>query len=89
MSGSGSHRRWSRGLRWAVLSAAALLSAGVLLVAPGAVSRSVPSAGADNCPDVALTFACLLLETEAINIKISIKTANGLQGRKGRHSVEV
>ncbi|MGO9035418.1 cutinase family protein [Mycobacterium sp.] len=34
-----------------------MLAAGVLLVAPSAVPRAVPSAGADNCPDVALTFA--------------------------------
>jgi cutinase len=49
--------RWSRGLRWVGPGAAALLAAGVLLVAPSAVPRAVPSAGADNCPDVALTFA--------------------------------
>jgi cutinase len=51
------HRRWSRVLHWTGLGAAALLAAGVLLVAPSAVSHTVPSAGADNCPDVALTFA--------------------------------
>jgi cutinase len=44
-------------LRWAITGAAAVLVAAVLLVAPGAVSRTVPSAHADNCPDVALTFA--------------------------------
>jgi cutinase len=49
--------RWSRSFRWAGLGAAAWLAAGVLLVAPSAVPRAVPSAGADNCPDVALTFA--------------------------------
>jgi cutinase len=52
-----SHRRWSRRLRWTGLGAAALLAAGVLLVAPSAVPRAVPSADADNCPDVAVTFA--------------------------------
>ena len=35
------------------LTAAALLSAGTLVVAPGAA----PTARADNCPDVAVTFA--------------------------------
>ena len=50
-------RRWSGSLRWVGPGAAALLAAGVLLVAPSAVPRAVPSAGADNCPDVALTFA--------------------------------
>jgi cutinase len=57
LSRSVSHRRWSRGFRWAGLGAAAVLAAGVLLVAPSAVPRTIPSAGADNCPDVALTFA--------------------------------
>ena len=50
-------RAWSRGLHWVILSAAALLAAGALLVAPSTVSRAVPSASADHCPDVALTFA--------------------------------
>lgn len=52
-----SRRRWSRGLRWVGLGASALLAAGVLLVAPSAVSRGIPPASADNCPDIALTFA--------------------------------
>ncbi len=50
-------RAWSRGFRWAGVGAAALLAAGVLLVAPSAAPRAIPSAGADNCPDVAVTFA--------------------------------
>jgi cutinase len=50
-------RAWSRGFRWAGVSAAALLAAGVLLVAPSTVRSAVPSALADNCPDVAVTFA--------------------------------
>jgi cutinase len=52
-----SRRRWSRGLRWIGLGAAALLAAGVLLVAPSGVSRGIPPASADSCPDIALTFA--------------------------------
>lgn len=52
-----SRRRWSRALHWVGVSAAAVLAAGVLLVAPSAVRSAVPSAGADNCPDVAVTFA--------------------------------
>src|SRR5258707_11956477 len=48
---------WSRGLRRACLGAAAVLAAGVLLIAPGAVSRGVPSASADDCPDAEVTFA--------------------------------
>ena len=50
-------RPWSRGLRWAGLGAAAVLAAGVLLIAPSAVSRGVPVASADDCPDVEVTFA--------------------------------
>jgi cutinase len=57
LSRSVSRRRWSRGFRWFGVGAAPLLAAGVLLVAPTAVTHVVPSAGADNCPDVALTFA--------------------------------
>jgi cutinase len=49
--------RSSRAFRWLGLGAAPLLAVGVLLVAPTAVRTAVPSAGADNCPDVALTFA--------------------------------
>src|SRR3979409_1766454 len=48
---------WSRGLRRAGLGAAAVLAAGVVLIAPGAVSRGVPSASADDCPDAEVTFA--------------------------------
>jgi len=43
--------------RWAGLGAAVVLAAGGLLVAPTLAPSAVPSAGADNCPDVALTFA--------------------------------
>ena len=49
-SRSARRRAWSRRLS---LTAAALLSAGTLVVAPSAA----PSAEADNCPDVAVTFA--------------------------------
>jgi cutinase len=34
-----------------------VLAAGALTVAPSALPSAVPSAKADNCPDVALTFA--------------------------------
>jgi cutinase len=47
----------SCGLRRAGLGAAAVLSAGVLLIAPTAYSPAVPSASADDCPDVEVTFA--------------------------------
>lgn len=50
MSRVASRRSWSRRVS---VTAAALLGAGSLLVAPGAV----PSAKADNCPDVSVTFA--------------------------------
>ena len=48
---------WSRGLRRASLGAAAVLAAGVVLIAPSAVSREVPSASVDDCPDAEVTFA--------------------------------
>jgi cutinase len=48
---------WLRGLRRAGLGAAVVLAAGVVLIAPSAVSRDVPSASADDCPDAEVTFA--------------------------------
>jgi cutinase len=48
---------WSRGLRRAGLGAAAVLAAGVVLIAPSAVPRGVPTASADDCPDAEVTFA--------------------------------
>ena len=47
----------SCGLRRAGRGAAAVLGAGVLLIASTAYSPVVPSAGADDCPDVEVTFA--------------------------------
>ncbi len=47
---------WSHGLRRAGLGAA-VLAAGVLLIAPSAASHGVPSASADDCPDAEVTFA--------------------------------
>jgi cutinase len=48
---------WSLGLRRASLGAAVVLAAGVVLIAPSALSRGVPSASADDCPDAEVTFA--------------------------------
>ncbi len=48
---------WSRGLRRAGLGAAAVLAAGVVLIAPSALWREIPSASADHCPDAEVTFA--------------------------------
>jgi cutinase len=50
-------RAWSGSLHWAGVTAAAVLAAAALLVAPSAAPLAVPSARADNCPDVAVTFA--------------------------------
>ena len=50
-------RTWLRGLRRAGLRAAGASAAGVALIAPIAVWSGTPSAGADDCPDVAVTFA--------------------------------
>lgn len=47
----------SCGLRRAALGAAAVLGAGVLVIAPNAYSPAVPTASADDCPDVEVTFA--------------------------------
>jgi cutinase len=44
-------------LRRAGIVAAAVLAACVLLIAPSAVSRGVPVASADDCPDAEVTFA--------------------------------
>jgi cutinase len=52
-----SGRLWSRSVRCAGLGAAAVLVAGVLLVAPSAAPRGVPSAAAFDCPDVEVIFA--------------------------------
>jgi cutinase len=52
-----SRRLWSRALRCAGLGAAAVLAAGVLLMAPSAAPRAVPSAAAFDCPDVEFIFA--------------------------------
>ena len=40
-----------------VSRAFAVVAAGVLLIAPSALSHGVPSASADDCPDVEVTFA--------------------------------
>ena len=54
MSRFASRRAWSRRFS---LAGAALLAAGVLLVAPSAVRNVAPSAHAEDCPDVSVTFA--------------------------------
>jgi cutinase len=46
-----------RGLRRASQGAAAVFAAGVVLMAPAAVSRGVPAASADDCPDAEMIFA--------------------------------
>src|SRR6476469_4000760 len=48
---------WSRALRRAGLGAAAVLAAGFLVMASSAAPRADPSASADDCPDVEVTFA--------------------------------
>jgi cutinase len=47
----------SCGMRRAGLGAAAVVGAGVLLIAPSAYAPAVPSANADDCPDIEVTFA--------------------------------
>ncbi|CAN5498315.1 cutinase family protein [soil metagenome] len=48
---------WSRGWRCAGRAVAAVVAAGVVLIAPAAVSPGVPSASADDCPDAEVIFA--------------------------------
>jgi cutinase len=50
-------RSLSRGLQRIGQGAAAVLAAGVVLIAPSALSPAVPSASADDCPDAEVTFA--------------------------------
>ncbi|MFG1932223.1 cutinase family protein [Mycobacterium sp. NPDC048908] len=57
MSNHRLRRSWSRGLRRAAMGATAVLAASALLIAPSVVSRGVPPASADDCPDVEVTFA--------------------------------
>ena len=48
---------YQRGLRRASHGTAAVVAAGLLLIAPSALSHSLPSASAEDCPDVEVTFA--------------------------------
>jgi cutinase len=72
-----SRHAWSRCFS---LTAAALLSAGVLLVAPGAT----PSAKADNCPDVALTFARGTDEPQGLG-RVGQALADGIKQTTGKN----
>jgi len=71
-------RAWSRGL------AAAVLAAGVLLVAPSAVRSVAPKAAADNCPDVALTFARGTDEPQGLG-RVGQALADGLKQSTGKN----
>jgi cutinase len=53
----GLRHSWPRGLRRAGRGAAAVFAAGVVLIAPVAVSRGLPLASADDCPDAEVIFA--------------------------------
>jgi cutinase len=66
------------------LTAAALLGAGVLLVAPGAARIEAPSAKADNCPDVALTFARGTDEPQGLG-RVGQALADGIRQNTGKH----
>ena len=72
-----SRRAWSRCFS---LTAAALLGAGALLVAPGAA----PSAKADNCPDVALTFARGTDEPQGLG-RVGQALADGIKQTTGKN----
>jgi cutinase len=70
-------RAWSRAFN---LTGAALLGAGVLLVAPTAA----PSAKADNCPDVALTFARGTDEPKGLG-RVGQALADGIKQQTGKN----
>lgn len=66
------------------MTAAALLGAGVLLVAPGAIPTTAPSAKADNCPDVALTFARGTDEPKGLG-RVGQALADGIKQNTGKN----
>src|SRR5262245_27287920 len=75
---------WSRSLRCAGLGAAALLAAGVLLVAPSVAPRGVPSAGAVDCPDIELIFARGTDEPKGVG-RVGEALADSLQQQTGKN----
>jgi cutinase len=70
-------------LRYAGLGAAAVLAAGVLLVAPSMVPRGVPSAAAVDCPDVELIFARGTDEPKGVG-RVGQALADSLQQQTGK-----
>ena len=79
-----SRRAWSRGFRWAALGAAAVLAAGVLMAVPGAIQSAAPSAKADNCPDIALTFARGTDEPNGLGL-VGQALVDSLRQNTGKH----
>jgi cutinase len=66
------------------LGGATLLAAGVLLVAPSAVSRNVPSAAAFDCPDVELIFARGTSEPPGVG-RVGEALADALHDQTGKN----
>ncbi|MFZ0226240.1 MAG: cutinase family protein, partial [Mycobacterium sp.] len=66
------------------MGAAAVLAAGALLVAPSAVRSAIPSAHADNCPDVALTFARGTDEPAGLG-RVGQALADGIRQNTGKN----
>jgi cutinase len=75
-----SRRAWSRPFNWAGLSAVAVLAAGVLTALPSAVQ----SAKADNCPDIALTFARGTDEPQGLG-RVGQALADGIKQTTGKN----
>jgi cutinase len=82
-----------RGLRCVGRGAAALLAAGVLLIAPGLVAPgampllgpgTVPPAAASDCPDVELIFARGTSEPPGVG-RVGQALADSLRNQTGRH----
>jgi cutinase len=75
-----SRRAWSRPFNWAGVSAAAVLAASVLTALPG----HGPSAKADNCPDIALTFARGTDEPQGLG-RVGQALADGIKQTTGKN----
>ncbi len=79
--------RWSRSARtvgrWIGLGASAVLSAGILLIAPSANPAAIPSAAADPCPDVEVIFARGTDEPPGVG-RVGDAFVSALRGRTDR-----
>jgi cutinase len=66
------------------MGAAAVLTAGVLTVAPSAIQSALPSAKADKCPDIAVTFARGTDEPNGLGL-VGQALVDGIRQNTGKH----